>query len=69
MYESIHTAPSPPPPWADTRALAFFFALDGKFTGVGTLELSNPPGWERKKRANTPAVLRQHCNIFHGLHG
>ena len=22
-----------------------FFALDGKFPGVGTLELSNPPGW------------------------
>ena len=29
-----------------------FFALDGKFPGVGTLELSNPPSWGRKKRAN-----------------
>ena len=31
---------------------AFFFSLDGKFPGVETLELSNPPGWGRKKRAN-----------------
>ena len=36
---------------------AFFFvvvvvALNGKFPGVATLELSNPPGWERKKRVN-----------------
>ena len=30
----------------------FFFALDGKFPGVGTPKLSNPPGWGRKKRAN-----------------
>ena len=29
-----------------------FFALDDKFPGVGTLELSNPPSWGRKKRAN-----------------
>ena len=36
-----------PPPRADPRALAFFFALDGKFPGVGTIELSNPPGWRR----------------------
>ena len=31
----------------------YFFALDGKLPGAGTLELlSNPPGWERKKRAS-----------------
>ena len=34
----------PPPPRADPWELAFFFALDGKFPGVGTLELSNPSG-------------------------
>ena len=47
----------PAPPRADPRALAFFFALDGKFPGVGTLELSNPPGWGRKKRANAPSSV------------
>ena len=26
-----------------------------EFPGVGTLELSNPPGWGREKRANTPS--------------
>ena len=31
--------------------------LDGKFPGVGTLELSNPPGCGRKKRANVPSSV------------
>jgi len=31
--------------------------LDGKFLGVGDLELSNPPGWGRKKRANAPSSV------------
>ena len=45
----------PLPPRADPRALAFFcFALDGKYPGVGTLELSNSQGWGRKQRANAP---------------
>ena len=35
----------------------FFFALNGKFQGVGTLELLNPPGWGRKKRANAPSSV------------
>ena len=26
-----------------------------EFPGVGTLELSNPPGWGREKRANAPS--------------
>ena len=42
----------------------FFFALDGKFPGVATLELSNPPGVGTKEEDKCP-VLRQHCNIFH----
>ena len=46
MMQSIN----PPPPGADPRASAFFFALDGKFPGLGTLELPNPPGWGRKKQ-------------------
>ena len=45
ILQSIPAAPNPLPPRADPRALPFFFfALDGKFPGVGSLELSNPPG-------------------------
>ena len=36
-----------PPVWP--TGISTFFALDGKFPGVGTLELSNPPGWGRKR--------------------
>ena len=54
MHRSIPAAPSaPPPPPGNWH----FFALDGKFPGVGTLELSNPPGWERKKRTNAPSSV------------
>ena len=42
-------AQSPPLPRAGG---AFFFCLDSKFSGLGTLELSNPQGWGRNKRAN-----------------
>ena len=37
--------PAPPPGWPP--GIGIFFALDGKFPGVGTLELSNPPGCGR----------------------
>ena len=60
VYASVNstcTQPPPPPGGADPQALACFFALDGKFLGVGTLELSNPPGWGRKKRANAPSSV------------
>ena len=56
MHQSIPAAPSLPPR-ADPRALAFFFALDGKFLEVETLELSNPQGWVSKKRANAPSSV------------
>ena len=52
MQKSIPHAPSPPPP-----GHYHFFALDGKFPGVGTLELSKPLGWRRKKRANAPSSI------------
>ena len=53
MHQSIPPAPIPPPTgWPP--GISIFFTLDGKFPGVGTLELSNPPGWGRKKRANAP---------------
>ena len=48
MHQSISPALSPPP-LADPRTLAF---LDAKFPGEGTFELSNSPGWGRKKRTN-----------------
>ena len=35
----------------------FVFGLDGKFPGVGTLELLNPPRWGRKKRTNAPSSV------------
>ena len=39
----------------------FFFALSGKFPAVGSLELSNPPGWGQKKRAMPcPSSTLQH---------
>ena len=53
---------SPRDPRADPRALAIFWAWNGKFPAVGSLELSNPQGWGRKKRANAPS---SGCNIFH----
>ena len=43
MHQSIPPAPSP-----KQIGISIFFAMDGKFPGVGTLELSNPPGWGRK---------------------
>ena len=46
------TCAQPPPP-----GISIFFASDGKFPGVGTLELSNSPGWSRKKRANAPSSV------------
>ena len=49
----------PPPPLplgVYPQALAFF-ALDGKFPRAGTVELSNPPGRGRKKRANAPSSI------------
>ena len=56
MHESIPAASSPPPSgWPP--GISIFFALDGKFPGVGILELSNPPGWGRKKRANAPSSV------------
>ena len=34
-----------------------FFFLGWQIPGVGTLELSNPPGWGRKQRANAPSSV------------
>ena len=55
MHQSIPPAPRPPP--GLTPGISIFFALDGKFSGVGTLELANPPGWGGKKRENAPSSV------------
>ena len=44
MHQSI-----PPAPRADPRALAFFFALDGKFPGWGLLSCQIPRGGDEKR--------------------
>ena len=54
MHQSIPAAPASP---LIPRELAFFLALDVKSPWVGTLELSNYPGWVRKKRANAPSSV------------
>ena len=60
MHQPIPPAPSPPPPPGLTPGHWHFFALDGNFRGVGTLELSNPPGWGQKKTSNAcpPSTLQ-----------
>ena len=40
-----------------------FFALDGKFLGVGTLKLPNAPRWGRKRRANVPSSIHNIAEI------
>ena len=54
----FHLRPDPllPPPGLPP-GISIFFALDGKFPGVGTLELSIPSEWGRKKRANAPSSV------------
>ena len=47
--------PAPASGWLP--GIGIFYALDSNFLGVGTLELTNPPGWGRKKRANAPSSV------------
>ena len=48
IIDAVNQAPPPTP--GLTPGHQHFFALDGKFPGLGTLELPNPPGWGRKKQ-------------------
>ena len=57
LHQSMPAAPSPPPPPGLTPVISIFFASDGKLPGVGTLELSNPPDWGQKQRANAPSSV------------
>ena len=57
MHQSIPPTPRPPPPPGADPHYQFFFALHGKFPGLGTLELSNPRSGGWKKRANAPSSV------------
>ena len=52
------TPPSPSLGWLP--GISIFFALDGKFPGLGTLELSNPLGWGWKN----PPSTQQHFSLI-----
>ena len=68
MHQSIPAAPSPPPsPRADPRAFAFFFALDGKFPGVGLFSCQIPRGGDGKKgqMPRLPSTLQHFSLITH----
>ena len=65
MHQSIPPAPSPPPPPGLTPWHCIFFALDGKFPAVGTLELSNPPGGDEKRgQMPRPPSTIQHFSLI-----
>ena len=59
MHQSNPTAPILLPP-----GISFFFVLDGKFPGPGTLELPNAPRWGRKERVNAPSSSLIHNAVF-----
>ena len=66
QFQLRPAAPSiPPPGWPP--GINNFLALDGKFPGVGTPELSNHPRWGLKKRANSPSSVNT-ATFFFGLH-
>ena len=51
-HQSIPVAPSPPDPLGIIIVLPWMANFGG-----GTFELSNPPGWGRKTRANAPSSI------------
>ena len=52
-YASVNSScPQSPPGWPPSISI-FFFACDGKFPGVGTLELSNSPLGDEKRDRQT----------------
>ena len=48
MHQSIPAVPSPPPPRADPRALAFFLPWLANSRGWGLLSCQNPRGGDKK---------------------
>ena len=65
FYASVNSACAHPPPPGWPPGISIFFALDGKFPGVGTLELSNPPGWGQKRgQMPRPTSTLQHFSLI-----
>ena len=71
MHQSIPAVrspsllPPPPPPLVLIPGISIFFALDGKFPGLGTLELSNPSVWdEKRERMPRPPSTLQHFSLI-----
>ena len=67
IYASVNSTCSqpPPPPPGLTPWHCIFFALDGKFPEVGTLELSNLPGGDEKRgQMPRPPSTIQHFSLI-----
>ena len=64
MHQSIPAASNPHPPFPGP-GISIFFALDGKFPGVGILELSNSPdGDEKRGQMPRPPSTLQHFQLI-----
>ena len=66
MHQSIPPAPTPlPPPTPYPPGALFFFALDGKFPGVGLLTCQIPRGGDEKRGQvpRSPSTL-QHFSLI-----
>ena len=55
-YASVNSSCAQRPP-GQTPGHQHFFCLEWQIPGLGTLELSNPPGWGREKRAKAPSSV------------
>ena len=64
FHTNPYTAVKAPLLPADPKALAFFFALDGKFPGVGTLELSNNPAVRPSKLQHFSLIAQSSSAIL-----
>ena len=64
--DQLHLGPAPPPhPPGWPLGISIFFALDGRFLGVGTIELWNPRGGDEKRRQMPrPLSALQHFSLI-----
>ena len=65
MHQSIPPAPSPPPPRADPRALAFFVSWMANSRGWGLLSCQIPRGGDEKRgQMPRPPSTLQHFSLI-----